>query len=580
MDQAVQQERVWLKAYPPGVPADIDVNRYTSLVQAFDEWIEKYRERIAFVSLGSEMTYAEVSRQAYAFAAWLQAQGVQKGERVALMMPNCFQYPICLFGTLIAGAVVVNVNPLYTARELKHQLNDSGAQTIVVFENFARTLQDAIDGTPVRNVLVTQIGDLLGPGVNAKGRAVNFLMRHIAKQVPAYHLPQAIPLRRALTEGARRQATPAPLVREDLAFLQYTGGTTGVAKGAMLSHGNVLANLLQTEAWAADQLDGDIEVNLSLLPMYHILSLTLNCLVFMSLGGRNILIANPRDVKKVVYIIRNETFTGVTGVNTLFNGLLDNPDFCARDFSKLKLSLAGGMATQRAIAERWKQVTGKPIIEGYGLTECSPIVTMNPVDIAHMDAFDFTGSIGLPAPSTDVRFKRDDGTWAPIGEPGELCVRGPQVMRGYWNRPEETAKTFDADGWLLTGDVGIMDERGYVRLIDRKKDMILVSGFNVYPNEIEDVVMLHPGVREAAVVGVPDPVAGERVKLVVVAKDPQLSAEEMAAHCRKHLTGYKVPRIIEFRRGELPKTTVGKILRRELRDPAPASAAPAPSSGR
>ncbi|AKM28994.1 long-chain fatty acid--CoA ligase [Pandoraea faecigallinarum] len=571
MDQAVQHERVWLNAYPPGVPADIDVNRYTSLVQAFDEWIDKYRERIAFVSLGSEISYAEASRQAYAFAAWLQAQGVKKGERVALMMPNCFQYPICLFGTLIAGAVVVNVNPLYTARELKHQLHDSGAQTIVVFENFAKTLEDAIEGTPVRRVLITQIGDLLGPGPNLKGRAVNFLMRRIARQVPPYHLPQAVALRRALAEGAKRKVTPVPIAREDLAFLQYTGGTTGVAKGAMLSHGNVLANLLQTEAWAAGQLDGDIEVNLSLLPMYHILSLTLNCLVFMSLGGRNILIANPRDVKKVVYIIRNETFTGVTGVNTLFNGLLENAEFRARDFSKLKLSLAGGMATQRAIAERWKQVTGKPIIEGYGLTECSPIVTMNPVDIAHMDAVDFTGSIGLPAPSTDVRFKREDGTWAAIGEPGELCVRGPQVMSGYWNRPEETARAFDAQGWLLTGDTGVMDERGYIRLIDRKKDMILVSGFNVYPNEIEDVVMLHPGVREAAVVGVPDPVAGERVKLVVVAKDPQLSAEEISAHCREHLTAYKVPRIIEFRQGELPKTTVGKILRRELRDPAPAS---------
>jgi long-chain acyl-CoA synthetase len=567
MDQAVQQERIWLDAYPPGVPAEIDVTRYTSLVQAFDEWIGKYRERIAFVSLGSEMTYAEVARQAYAFAAWLQARGVRKGERVALMMPNCFQYPICLFGTLIAGAVVVNVNPLYTVRELKHQLQDSGARTIVVFENFAKTVQDAIPGTDVRNVLLTQIGDLLAPGANVKGRFVNFIMRRVAKQVPPYALPQAIPLRHALAEGTKLKATPAPLTRDDLAFLQYTGGTTGVAKGAMLTHGNVLANLLQTEAWAADQLDGDIEVNLSLLPMYHILSLTVNCLVFMSLGGRNILIANPRDVKKVVYIIRNETFTGVTGVNTLFNGLLENPDFCARDFSRLKLSLAGGMATQRAIAERWKQVTGKPIIEGYGLTECSPIVTMNPVDIAHMDDFEFTGSVGLPAPSTDVRFKRDDGTWADPGEPGELCVRGPQVMRGYWQRPEDTAKTFDADGWLMTGDIGVMDARGYVRLIDRKKDMILVSGFNVYPNEIEDVVMLHPGVREAAVVGVPDPVAGERVKLVVVAKDPQLSAEALLSHCRQHLTAYKLPRIIEFRQGELPKSTVGKILRRELREP-------------
>ncbi|WP_281719063.1 AMP-binding protein [Pandoraea apista] len=567
MDQAVQQERVWLSAYPPGVPADIDVKRYTSLVQAFDEWIGKYRDRVAFVSLGSEITYAEVARQAYAFAAWLQAQGVKAGERVALMMPNCFQYPICLFGTLIAGAVVVNVNPLYTVRELRHQLQDSGARTIVVFENFAKTLQDALPGTELRNVLLTQIGDLLGAGANVKGRCVNFLMRRVARQVPPYSLPQAIPLRQAIAEGAKHTPTPVPLTREDLAFLQYTGGTTGVAKGAMLTHGNVLANLLQTEAWAADQLDGDIEVNLSLLPMYHILSLTVNCLVFMSLGGRNILIANPRDVKKVVYIIRNETFTGVTGVNTLFNGLLENADFCARDFSRLKLSLAGGMATQRAIADRWKQVTGKPIIEGYGLTECSPIVTMNPVDLAHMDDYHFTGSIGLPAPSTDVRFKRDDGTWADPGEPGELCVRGPQVMRGYWQRPEDTAKAFDADGWLMTGDIGVMDERGYVRLIDRKKDMILVSGFNVYPNEIEDVVMLHPGVREAAVVGVPDPVAGERVKLVVVAKDPTLNVEAMLAHCRQHLTAYKVPRIVEFRQSELPKSTVGKILRRELREP-------------
>ncbi len=567
MDSAVQHERVWLDAYPPGVPADIDTTRYTSLVQAFDEWIDKYRERIAFVSLGSEITYGEVARQAYAFAAWLQAHGVQKGERVALMMPNCFQYPIGLFGTLIAGAVVVNVNPLYTVRELKHQLQDSGARTIVAFENFAKTVQDAIPGTEVRHVLVTQIGDLLGTGLNVKGRLVNFLMRRIAKQVPPYDLPQAIPLRRALAEGAKHTPAPVPLARDDLAFLQYTGGTTGVAKGAMLTHGNVLANLLQTEAWAAGQLDGDIEVNLSLLPMYHILSLTVNCLVFMSLGGRNILIANPRDVKKVVYIIRNETFTGVTGVNTLFNGLLENQDFCARDFSRLKLSLAGGMATQRAIAERWKQVTGKPIIEGYGLTECSPIVTMNPVDLSHMDEVDFTGSIGLPAPSTDVRFKRDDGTWADLGEPGELCVRGPQVMRGYWQRPEDTANTFDADGWLMTGDVGVMDARGYVRLIDRKKDMILVSGFNVYPNEIEDVVMLHPGVREAAVVGVPDPVAGERVELVVVAKDPGVTTEILLAHCREHLTAYKVPRIVEFRDGELPKSTVGKILRRELRAP-------------
>lgn len=565
---ATQNGRIWLDAYPPGVPADIDLTRYASLTDAFNDWIAKYRERVAFVSLGSEITYAEVARQAQAFAGFLQSRGVARGDRIALMMPNCFQYPICMFGALLAGAVVVNVNPLYTVRELSHQLKDSGARMIVVLENFAHTVEQSLAGTDVQDVITTQIGDRLGGGLNLKGHAINLLMRRVQKLVPPYHLPQALPLNRALSIGARYPLTPVALTQDDLAYLQYTGGTTGLAKGAMLTHGNVLANLLQAEAWAAGQLTAEIETNLSLLPMYHIFSLTVNCLMFMSLGGRNILIANPRDVKKVVFIIRRETFTGVAGVNTLFNGLLEDEGFRSRDFSKLKLTLAGGMATQRAIADRWQQVTGNPITEGYGLTECSPIVTMNPIDLAHIDQMHFTGSIGLPAPSTDVRFRRDDGTWADPGEPGELCVRGPQVMRGYWHRPDDTAKVIDANGWLATGDVGVMDERGFVRLIDRKKDMILVSGFNVYPNEIEDVVMLHPGVREAAVVGVPDPVAGERVKLVVVAKDPQLDADALIRHCREHLTAYKVPRIVEFRQGELPKTTVGKILRRELRDAA------------
>ncbi len=558
MDQAVAQARVWLRAYPPGVPADIDVTRYTSLVQAFDEWIDKYRERVAFVSLGSEMTYAEVARQAHAFAAWLQSQGVRKGERVALMMPNCFQYPICLFGTLIAGGVVVNVNPLYTVRELKHQLVDSGARTLVVFENFAKTAQDAIAGTDVQQVLVTQIGDLLAPGANLKGRAVNFLMRHIGRQVPPYDLPQAIPLRRALAQGAKHAPMPVPLMRDDLAFLQYTGGTTGVAKGAMLTHGNVLANLLQTEAWAADQLNGDIEVNLSLLPMYHILSLTVNCLIFMSLGGRNILIANPRDVKKVVYIIRNETFTGVTGVNTLFNGLLNTPGFDQLDFSSLKCALGGGAAVQRAVAERWQKTTGHPLIEAYGLTETSPAVCINPM------GSEFNGSIGLPISSTEVSIRNDANEALGYGQEGEICVRGPQVMKGYWHRPDETAKTITPDGWLRTGDIGTMDELGYVRITDRKKDMIIVSGFNVYPNEVEAVLAMCPGVLESAVVGVPSERTGEAVKAVIVKKSQDLSEKIVIDFCRQHLTNYKVPHVIEFRT-ELPKTPVGKVLRRELR---------------
>lgn len=439
-----------------------------------------------------------------AFASYLQAIGVKPGDRVAIMLPNTFQYPVALFGTLKTGAIVVNVNPLYTARELAHQLKDSGAETIVVFENFARTLQDALPDTRVKNIVVTALGDLLADGFNAKGRLINFVLKHVKKLVPAYDLPQAIRLRAALALGARERAKPAAITRDDLAFLQYTGGTTGVAKGAMLTHGNLIANLLQAKAWIADQLTGEIETVLTPLPLYHIYSLTVNAFIFMGLGGRNILIANPRDTKMMMKILRHETFTGITGINTLYNAFLDNDEFRRRDFSKLKLAMAGGMAMQRAVAERFQQVTGRPIVEGYGLTECSPIVTMNPVDLNDMSAF--SGSIGLPAPSTIVRFRREDGTWAGIGEPGELCVRGPQVMRGYWQRPDETAKVIDADGWLATGDIGVMDERGFVRLIDRKKDMILVSGFNVYPNEIEEVLVMHPGISEAAAIGVPDEV--------------------------------------------------------------------------
>ncbi|AJK46156.1 AMP-binding protein [Burkholderia plantarii] len=555
---------IWFPSYPRGVPHEIDITQYGSLVEYFDECATRFAERVAYVSAGSNLSYAALARKAEAFAAYLQhSLGVKPGDRVAIMLPNSFQYPVTLFGTLKAGAVVVNVNPLYTARELAHQLKDSGAQTIVVFENFARTLEEALPGTAVRNVVVTALGDLLGEGFNAKGRLVNFVLKRVKKLVPPYHLPQAVRLRAALAAGARSRATPVTLTRADLAFLQYTGGTTGVAKGAMLTHGNLIANLLQAKAWIADQMSDEIETVLTPLPLYHIYSLTVNALIFMGLGGRNILIANPRDTTMMMKVLRNETFTGITGINTLYNAFLDNAEFRARDFSKLKLAMAGGMAMQRAVAERFKEVTGQPVVEGYGLTECSPIVTMNPVDLN--DMHDFSGSIGLPAPSTVVRFRREDGTWAAIGEPGELCVRGPQVMLGYWQRPDETAKVLDRDGWLATGDIGVMDERGFVRLIDRKKDMILVSGFNVYPNEIEEVLVMHPGISEAAAIGVPDTAHGERIKAFVVRRDMALTVDEVLAHCRKNLTGYKMPKAVEFREA-LPQTNVGKILRRALRD--------------
>ena len=563
---------IWYASYPPGVPREIDVTQYESLVQYFDECTAKYADRVAFVSAGASLTYRALAQKVEAFASYLQTIGVKPGDRVAIMLPNTFQYPVTLFGTLKAGAIVVNVNPLYTARELAHQLKDSGAQTIVVFENFAHTLQDALPDTPVKHVIVTALGDLLADGFNAKGRLVNFVLKHVKKLVPPYRLPQAVRLRAALAAGARGKPRPVPRTRDDIAFLQYTGGTTGVAKGAMLTHGNLIANLLQAKAWTAGQMTGEAETVLTPLPLYHICSLTVNALIFLGLGGRNILIANPRDTKMMMKIIRHETFTGITGINTLYNAFLDNEAFRQRDFSKLKLAMAGGMAMQRAVAERFQQVTGRPIVEGYGLTECSPIVTMNPVNLDDMAAF--SGSIGLPAPSTTVRFRREDGTWAGIGEPGELCVRGPQVMHGYWQRPDETAKVIDADGWLATGDIGVMDERGFTRLIDRKKDMILVSGFNVYPNEIEEVLVMHPGISEAAAIGVPDEVHGERIKVFVVRRDPALTADDVIAHCRKNLTGYKVPKLVEFR-DALPQTNVGKILRRALRDEALAQGKPA-----
>jgi long-chain acyl-CoA synthetase len=561
--RAPNTDGIWYDSYAPDVPREIDVSQYVSLVAFFDECTTRFRERVAYVSVGESLTYGELARKATAFAAYLQSIGVKPGDRVAIMLPNTFQYPIALFGVLKAGAIVVNVNPLYTVRELSHQLKDSAAQTIVVFENFAKTVEDSLPGTRVQNVIVTGLGDLLKDGLNLKGKLINFMLRHVKKLVPAYNLPQAVSLLDALATGYKRTLAPVQISPNDLAFLQYTGGTTGVAKGAMLTHRNMVANLLQAKVWAEGQLTDDIETVLTPLPLYHIYSLTVNAMIFMGLGGRNILIANPRDIRMVMKILRNETFTGITAVNTLYNAFLDNEEFRNRDFSKLKLAMAGGMAMQKAVADRFREVTGKPIIEGYGLTECSPIVSMNPVNLKHMREFD--GSIGLPAPSTQVRFRKDDGSWANIGEPGELCVRGPQVMKGYWNRPEETAKVLDDDGWLATGDIGVMDSRGYIRLIDRKKDMILVSGFNVYPNEIEDVIAMHPDVREVAAIGIPDVAQGERVKVFVVRRNPSLTEEQVIAHCRKNLTGYKVPKVVEFR-DELPQTNVGKILRRELRD--------------
>jgi len=563
-----ETDKIWLRSYRPGVPATIDdeLARTSSLIDMFDQYVAAYAEREAFVSIGTAWTYREIAEKSRYFAAWLQAQGIKKGDRVAIMMPNCLQYPICVFGTLMTGAIVVNVNPLYTARELNHQLRDSGAVILVVVENFAKVAETGIANSDVKQVLLTGVGDLLG---GLKGIGINFMLRHVQKAVPQHNL-QAKRLISAIREGARQTFKKIELGHEDIAFLQYTGGTTGVAKGAILTHRNMVANIIQSRAWAADQFDAnEIITNLTLLPLYHIFSLTVNLFMFMSLGGRNVLIANPRDTKRVMMIIKNESFEGMAGINTLFASFLDNPEFRAHDFSKLKLVMAGGAATTRDVAERWRKVTGKPICEGYGLTECSPIVSINVVDLDHPETMEFNGTIGLPVPSTEVKMRKPDGDWAAIGEPGELCVRGPQVMRGYWNKPEETTKVLDGQGWFATGDIGIMDECGFIKLVDRIKDMILVSGFNVYPSEIEEVVGSHPDVREVAAFGVPDAHSGEQVKIVVVPASDKLTKETLLAYCKQNLTGYKMPRIIEFRSDELPKSPVGKILRRELRDPSP-----------
>ncbi|MDT0176733.1 long-chain-fatty-acid--CoA ligase FadD [Enterobacter sp. BRE11] len=551
--------KVWLKRYPADVPAEINADRYTSLVDLVEQATQRYADQTAFIYMGQPLSYRQLEQKSRAFAAYLQSGlGLKKGDRVALMMPNLLQYPVALFGVLRAGMVVVNVNPLYTPRELKHQLNDSGASAILIVSNFAHTLEKVVAETAVKHVILTRLGDQLRP---VKATLVNFVVKYIKKMVPKYHLPGAVSFRHALQQGETLAYQRPSVTNDDLAFLQYTGGTTGIAKGAMLTHRNMQANLEQTRATYGKLLRDGKESVVTALPLYHIFALTVNCLLFLELGGQNLLITNPRDIPGFVKSLSKFPFTAITGVNTLFNALLNDAQFNKLDFSTLRLSAGGGMAVQKAVAERWEKLTGHYLLEGYGLTECSPLVSVNPYDI-----IEHTGSIGLPVPSTDVRVVNEQGNDVEPGVPGELWIRGPQVMAGYWQRPDATEEVLK-NGWLLSGDIVTVDPQGFIRIVDRKKDMILVSGFNVYPNEIEDVLMQHPKVREAAAIGVPSDLSGEAVKVCIVKKEASLTKEELLDHCRRQLTGYKVPKIIEFR-DELPKSNVGKILRRELRDEA------------
>jgi long-chain acyl-CoA synthetase len=551
-------EKIWLKNYPIGVPAEINPDEYTSLVHLVDDSVERFADRPAYTSMGRTIDFATYERLARWFAAYLQnSAGLTKGDRIAIMLPNVLQYPIALYGALRAGLTVVNTNPLYTARELEHQLTDSGAKAIVILENFAHTLESVIDKTQVRTVIVAGVGDQLGW---PKSSIVNFVVRHVRKQVPAWNLPGSIRFNTALNEGKYQRFTPVPVTSDDIAFLQYTGGTTGVAKGAMLTHRNIVANVLQAGAWIGTEARYGEDIVITALPLYHIFALTGNWAVFVKFGAHSILIANPRDFPAFVKEMKQYRFTFIAGVNTLFNALLNTPGFEEVDFSALRISLGGGMAVQRAVAERWQQVTGNVLTQAWGLTETSPAACVNPFHIK-----EFNGSIGLPIPSTEISIRDETGSELPIGEIGEICVRGPQVMRGYWNRPEETAQVMLPDGWLRTGDIGRIDSEGFVYIEDRKKDMILVSGFNVYPNEIESVIAAHPGVLEVAAVAQPDERSGETVALFIVKKDPNLTEQQVIDFARSQLTGYKVPRHVYFR-SELPKTNVGKILRRQLRD--------------
>jgi long-chain acyl-CoA synthetase len=550
-------EKIWLKSYPEGVPAEIDISQYSSVTHLLEESFRKYAGAKAYVCMDKFLTYAEVDQMSRKFGAWLQGKGLKPGARVAIMLPNVLQYPVAMAGILRAGYTVVNVNPLYTPRELEHQLKDSGAEAIIVLENFATTVQQVLHETPVKHVIVATMGDLLG---GVKGAIVNLVVRHVKKMVPAFSLPAAVSFKQVLAEGSRLTLNPAKVGHDDIAFLQYTGGTTGVSKGAVLLHRNVIANVLQNEAWLHMGPQQEQVVFVCALPLYHIYSLTISAFMGMRLGGLNVLVPNPRDIPGFVKELSKYRVTVFPAVNTLYNALLNNPDFSKLDFSSYKVCNGGGMAVQQAVADKWLKVTGTPIIEGYGLSETSPVATANRVDI-----HEFTGTIGLPIPSTDVCILDDDGKPVPLGQPGEIGIRGPQVMAGYWLRPDETAKSMTADGFFKTGDIGIMDERGYTRIVDRKKDMIIVSGFNVYPNEVEGVVAAHPGVLECACIGVPDKNSGEAVKLFVVRKDPSLTAESLMEFCKTELTAYKKPKYIEFR-DDLPKTNVGKILRRQLRD--------------
>ncbi len=554
-------EKIWLRSYPQGVPEFIDVNEFKSLGQLFEQSCAQYRDRVAYINMGVGITYGELDRLSRDFAAYLQdVLKLPQGARVALMMPNLLQYPVCMFGALRAGYVVVNCNPLYTHRELEHQLKDSGAEAIVIVENFAHTLEQALPLVPgLKHVIVTSLGDMLGA---LKGTVVNLVVRHVKKMVPAWKLPRHVKFKAAMVRGKGATLRPVQVGHEDIAYLQYTGGTTGVAKGAMLLHRNIIANLQQAHAWIEPFLHKDQQLIITALPLYHIFSLTANCLTFLKIGATNVLITNPRDIPGFVKELAQYKFTVITGVNTLFNALLNNPDFAKLDFSALRAALGGGMAVQKSVAQKWRQVTGKPLIEAYGLTETSPAATINPLDLG-----EFNGAIGLPISSTEIVIRDDLGNDLLVGQAGEICIRGPQVMKGYWLRPDETATVFYADGFLRTGDVGVMDEKGFVRIVDRKKDMILVSGFNVYPNEVEAVVAMHPAVMEVAAVGVPSEHSGEAVKIFVVLKDKSVTKEQLIAHCKENLTGYKVPHLVEFR-DDLPKTNVGKILRRALKEAA------------
>jgi long-chain acyl-CoA synthetase len=550
---------IWLKHYPPGVPAEVDVHEFASLPAVLRRSCERFADLPAYSSLGASITYAELDRLSSAFGAYLQKSlGLKRGDRVAIMLPNLLQYPVMLFGVLRASMVVVNVNPQYTRSELEHQLRDSGAAAIVVLENFAHTLQEVLaeDPTLKLTVITTEAGDML-PVV--KKMLTNLAVKYVKKMVPDWKIAGAIEFNTAMRSGHEQSLDEAALSHGDTAFLQYTGGTTGVAKGAMLTHGNMVANVLQLAAWIGRDLKDGQEIYVCPLPLYHVYALA-SSLVFMKIGAHAILITNPRDMPAFIHDLKKYPFTAIIGVNTLYRALLDAPAFAEVNVRQLKLANAGGMAVQRVVAERWKKATGVPLVEAYGLTETSPGAIANPLDID-----DWTGTIGMPIPSTQAVILDEGDEELPMGEVGEICLRGPQVMAGYWNHPEETAKVFTPGGWLRTGDMGFMDERGYFKITDRKKDMIVVSGFKVFPNQIEDVVVLHPGVAEAAAVAAADERSGEVVKIIVVKKDPQLTEEELMAHCRKHLTGYKVPKIIEFRDEPLPKTAIGKILRRQLR---------------